>query len=246
MTSVSSEAGLDTDVQRTAEEFVRRHLAKALGGRRGMLEAGVPTAAFTVLFLTTHHLPVAIGGGAALTAVGLLVRLVHRSTVQYVLNAAAGIAIGTFFVYLAARHGGSADEQALAYFLPGILLSLAYAIGTTLTVVVRWPLIGFLIGGVLGDPIGWRRTPGIVAVCNRLTLCLAVPYVLRVVAEGPLYLAGHQHWMPADVAVSALGVTKIVLGWPLQLAAFGAMGLVLGRSHTPLDLDPEAEGVSAA
>ena len=44
----------------TVEEVVRHQLATALGGRRGMLEAAVPTAGFTVLFLTTHDLRVSL------------------------------------------------------------------------------------------------------------------------------------------------------------------------------------------
>ena len=49
----------------------------------------------------------------------LVVRLVQRSTVQFVVNALVGIGIGWLFVHLSARSGGSADDQALAYFLPG-------------------------------------------------------------------------------------------------------------------------------
>jgi len=35
--------------------------------------------------------------------------------------------------------------------------------------------------------------------------------------------------------VGWLGTSKIVLGWPLQLASLGAMVWVLARNHTPLD-----------
>lgn len=243
MTSASPE---EIAAERTAEEFVRQHLATALGGQRGMAEAGIPTAAFTVIFLVTHNLVAAISGGAVLAALALVARLVQRTTVQYALNAAVGIGIGTLFVYLTARHGGSADDQALAYFLPGILLSIAYAVGLVFTVVIGWPLIGFMIGGVLGDPIGWQRTPGIVSVCNRLTLCLAGPYVLKVLVQGPLYLAGRQRWFSVDAAVSALGVARVVMGWPLMIAAFAVMGILLGRSSTPLEGEPDKAGVSPA
>ena len=39
----------------TVEQVVRAQLSKALGGRRGMLEAAVPTIAFTLLFFTTRR-----------------------------------------------------------------------------------------------------------------------------------------------------------------------------------------------
>lgn len=237
MTSVSSE---EIEAERTAEEFVRQHLSDALGGTRGMFEAGIPTAGFTVIFLTTHNLIAAIGGGAIMTLMALVVRLMQRTTVQYVFNAAFGIAIGALFAYMAARRGGSADDQALAYFLPGILLSIAYSIGMVFTVVVRWPLIGFMIGGVLGDPIGWHRTPGIVSVCNRLTLCLALPSICKVIVQGPLYLAGRNHWFSGDAAVSALGVARLTMGWPLFFASLALMGVLLSRGSTPMHREAES------
>ncbi|MGN6161133.1 MAG: DUF3159 domain-containing protein [Marmoricola sp.] len=243
MTSASAEA---EDLQHTAEEFVRSHLARALGGKRGMVEAGVPTAAFTATFLLTHDLVAAISAGAALTLLALVIRLVERSSVQYALNAAFGIAVGAFFAYRSARHGGSVDDQALAYFLPGVLFNIAYAVGMVFTVIIRWPLVGFMIGGVLGDPLGWREKRGLVVVCSRLTLCLAVPCVLRALVQGPLYLAGHEQWMPSDAAVSALGVAKLAMGWPLQVAAFAGMAMLLGRSRTPMEAEDEPSGVTAA
>lgn len=240
----SGDAAKAREVERTAEEFVRSHLAKALGGQRGMIEAGVPTAAFTTIFLIAHSLVAAIVGGAVLTGLALLIRLVQRSTVQYVLNAAVGIGIGAFFAYRSAKHGGSVDDQALAYFLPGVLFNIAYTVGMLFTVVIRWPLVGFMIGGVLGDPVGWRRTRGLVLVCSRLTLCLAVPCLLRAAVQGPLYLAGMRHWLSADVAISTLGVAKIVMGWPLSVAGFAVMALILGRSRTPLEMDGAGEADS--
>ena len=45
--------------------------------------------------------------------------------------------------------------------------------------------------------------------------------------------------MEADTAVALLGVLKIGLGWPLQLAALGAMVWVLGRNQTPIEPPPE-------
>jgi hypothetical protein len=37
--------------------------------------------------------------------------------------------------------------------------------------------------------------------------------------------------------VAALGVLKIALGWPLQLAALGAMVWLLSRNKTPVAPD---------
>jgi hypothetical protein len=41
--------------------------------------------------------------------------------------------------------------------------------------------------------------------------------------------------MDPDRAVALLGVLKIAMGWPLQLASLAAMGWVLSRNRTPVD-----------
>jgi len=217
----------------TVEEVVRGQLSKALGGRRGMLEAGVPTAAFTVLFLTTHDLRLALLIAIASAAVLLVVRLVQHSTPQFVINSMVGIGIGALFAWRAARGGGDANDQALAYFLPGIIYNVAYSVLMIFTILIRWPVVGFMVGGVTGDPTGWRLDPGVVRLCSRLTWLLVLPCVIRVVVQAPLYLAGRNGWWDQDSVVAALGVAKLAMGWPLQLAALAGMVWLLSRNKTP-------------
>jgi hypothetical protein len=218
----------------TVEEVVRGQLAKALGGRRGMLEAAVPTAVFTVLFLTTHALRTSVLVAVGCAVVLLVVRLVQRTTPQFVVNSLFGIGIGALFAWRAARGGGDANDQALAYFLPGILYNLGYSVLMVLTIVVRWPLVGFMVGSVTGDPTGWRADRATVRLCSRLTWLLVLPCVIRVAVQGPVYLAGRNGWWDQDSAVAALGVAKLAMGWPLQLAALAGMVWLLSRNKTPV------------
>jgi hypothetical protein len=94
--------------------------------------------------------------------------------------------------------------------------------------VTRWPLIGFLVGAAEDpeDPLAWHRDRGIVRLCQRLTLVLLALYVIRLAIMLPLYWAGE---------VAALGVAKVLLGWPLYLGAIAVMGLILVRGRTPLE-----------
>ena len=218
----------------TVEEVVRRQLATALGGRRGMLEAAVPTITFTVLWLTTSELRLAlvVSVGAALLL--LAIRLVQRSSIQFVMNALFGIGIGWVFVIMSARRGGSEDDQALAYFLPGILYNSGYFVLMAFTCLIGWPLVGFMVGSVTGDPTAWHADKQVVRLCARLTWLLALPCLVRAGIQGPIWLAGHSGAMDADAAIATLGVLKIALGWPLQLAALGGMLWLLGRNKTPV------------
>jgi hypothetical protein len=40
--------------------------------------------------------------------------------------------------------------------------------------------------------------------------------------------------------VAALGVSKVAMGWPLQIAALAGMAWLLGRNRTPVEPEPEA------
>jgi hypothetical protein len=224
----------------TVEAVVRRQLATALGGRRGMVEAAVPTVVFTVLFLTTRDLRLALAVSVGAAVVALAVRVVQRQTVQFAVNALVGIGIGAAFAWRAARGGGSADEQALAYFLPGVLYNAGYAGLLVLSILVRWPVVGFMVGSVTGDPTGWRDDTQVRKLCSLLTWVLVAPCLLRVVVQAPIYLAASQGPLDTGVAVAILGTCKLVMGWPLQLASLALMVGLLGRDRTPVAPEPAA------
>jgi hypothetical protein len=72
---------------------------------------------------------------------------------------------------------------------------------------------------------------------SKLTLVLAVPYVTRFAIQLPLFLAGQ---------VILLGVAKVVLGWPLLIAALTVIGIMLSKGKTPMDDSPLGKRVHTA
>ena len=229
----------------TVEAVVRAQLSRAMGGRRGMVEAAVPTITFTFSYIATKELPVAIALSLTFAVVMLVVRLVQRTTVQYVLNALFGIGVGCFFVWLGGRNGGDESDQALAYFLPGLLYNAGYGVAMVLSILTRWPVVGLLVGAVAEDPTQWRKDPQVVRLCSHLTWVLVMPCVLRVLVQAPLYLGGRAA-DDADPYVTALGIAKVAMGWPLQVAALAAMVWLLARNRTPVIEESRAEGPVAA
>ncbi len=202
----------------TVEQLVRARLAIVLGGRRGVAESAAPIALFTLCWITTHNLKVSLGVSVAAAVTLLVIRLVQRSSVQFVVNALFGIGIATLF---AARSGEARDV-----FLPGILLNGGYAAGMIFSIVIGWPLVGFMIGSLVGDPTAWHDDRPLVKLCAQMTWVLALPCLVRVAVQYPLYATDH---------VALLGTAKLALGWPLQLASFAAMAWLLGRDSTPAD-----------
>jgi len=215
-----------TSAQATVEQVVRAQLSKALGGPRGIIESAVPTALFTICFLITDEIRLSLIVSTGVTAALLLVRLVQKSSTQFVFNALIGIGVGALFAYRASQSGGSEEDVARAVFTPGLIYNGVYAVVIVLTIVVGWPIVGFLVGSVMGDATAWHSDKAIVRLCSQLTWVLAVPCVIRVAVQLPLWL---------DHQIGLLGASKIALGWPLQVAAFAVMGWLLSRNRTPIE-----------
>jgi hypothetical protein len=209
----------DARTVETVEELIRARLSAALGGIRGSVETALPTVAFVAAWVWRHDVRIAVAASAVVALVLLVSRLVARQTPRYVLSAVAATAVAAFF----ALRSGRAEDA----FLPGILTSAAWGAAALVSVLARWPVVGFIVAAgdprMADDPLGWRRDRGLVRVCQRLTMVLVGLYVLRVAVMLPMYLAGE---------VTLLGIAKIVLGWPAYLGAVALMGLILVRGRT--------------
>ncbi len=176
-------------------------LANAIGGWRGIIDSSLPALTFIVAYLVTGQdltlsIWTAIGAGALIA----IWRLLRRQSLQQVLGGFFGVAISAFF---AARTGEAAN-----FFLPGLLINLAYGVGFAISNLVRWPIVGLAVGAATGDATGWRKDPALTKAYRMVTWLWAAMFTVRLAVQLPLYFAG---------LVGALGVAKIALGWPLIL-----------------------------
>ncbi len=206
-----------TQEERTVEAQVRAKMAEALGGPRGAVESALPLVVFTVAYVVVDELRLSLALGGVAALIGYGIRLMQRSSTRFARNGLAGVAVAAVF--------GLVMGSGEAAFLPGIIQNAAWAVALGGSIVLRWPLAGFLIAAVLGDSVAWRDNPAIMRLSNQLTLVLLVPVVIRVAVQYPLYLAGEVGW---------LGVARLALGWPLTGAALAVAGAILMRGHTPL------------
>ncbi|RQX59869.1 DUF3159 domain-containing protein, partial [Micromonospora chalcea] len=87
--------------------------------------------------------------------------------------------------------------------------------------VVRWPLLGVVVGTALGQRTRWRRDPALLRAYGRGSWVWAGTYVLRLAVFIPLWLDGQ---------VVALTVARAALTWPLIAAALASSWVVIRRS----------------
>lgn len=224
--------GSGASIEETVEQVIRRRISDALGGWYGSLEMALPTVAFVVTWLVADAVLPAVIGAAGLLVVLAVVRGFMGGSWRFLGSAVFATALAAFF---ALRSGQAQDA-----FLPGIITSAAYGVGAVISILARWPLLGFIVA--IGDPkfaerpTAWRADPGLVRVCARLTWVLVALFALRVAIMFPLYLAGEVAW---------LGVAKIALGWPAYLVAIVVMGWMLAIGRTPPEPEDEGSGTAA-
>jgi hypothetical protein len=119
-------------------------------------------------------------------------------------------------IYLTLRPGG----QAADYYLKDFWINGAYGAALLLSVLVRFPLIGVIVGFLTNQGLQWRKVPKKLRYFDLVTLLWVGLFATRLAVELPLYLAGE---------VVILGFVKIVLGLPFYLTMIWVSWLLLRR-----------------
>ncbi|MGH3976118.1 MAG: DUF3159 domain-containing protein [Pseudonocardiaceae bacterium] len=185
-----------------------------LGGRRAALDATAPAVAFVVAWLVSDR-SVGWGAGAAL-ATGALFAVVRWRRGDRPLAALLGV-LGVSVAVLIALYTGRAADFFLAQLLSNVASALVWAV----SVLVRWPLLGVIVGGVLGQRTRWRQDPDLLRASSLASWVWVGQYVVRVAVFTPLW---------ATDAVVALGIARVALSWPLVAVCIAVSGAVLIRA----------------
>lgn len=200
-------------------QFVPRDesLRELLGGRRAAVDASLPPAVFVLVWLMTRS--VGWAAGAAVLA-GLVAGGYRMWRGQGFVAVALSVAAVALAGYVAVRTGRAED-----FFLLQLLSNMASALLWMVSIGIRWPLLGVVVGLLLGQRTRWRRDPDLLRAYSLASWVWVAQYVLRVAVFGLLWWSG---W------VVALGVARIALSWPL-VAAVVALSAVVFRRALPSD-----------
>ena len=174
-------------------------ISSAIGGWQGILDASLPTTVFLISYVASgSNLRPSILAALSAGAVLAVVRLVQRRSLQQVLSGFLGLALSAWF---ASRTGKSEN-----FFLLGIIQNLVYFTACLVSLLVRRPLIGYMIESFKGANADWKsvHTRGHkYAAATWIWVCI---FGLRLLVTVPLYLAERTAWLAS---------AKLVLGTPL-------------------------------
>jgi len=193
----------------------RAKVLGALGGTRGLLDSGLPAIVFLIAFNITHNLNKSTIVAIALSVIFAIARLVKRETLQHAISGVIGVA----FCALLARHTGKAAD----FYLPGLIINVIYGIVYTIANLVGWPLLGVLLGPVLGENLAWRKVSARKKAYSRAGWLWVALFVSRLLVQYPLYKTNHINW---------LGTARLVMGTPLFLLVCWGTWLILRKVPT--------------
>ena len=199
-------------------------ILQALGGTRGLIDSGLPSLLFLVAFNINHNVNQSSIAALILSALLTLMRLVKRETLQHAISGIVGIGICA----LLSRHTGKAAD----FYLPGLITNAVYGLIYSALNLAGWPLLGLMLGPLLGENLTWRNDPIRKRAYVRAGWLWVGLFISRLIVQYPLYKAGN---------INVLGTARLIMGYPLFLAAGWGSWVILRKVPTTKIIEPNQE-----
>ena len=188
----------------------------ALGGKKGLIDSGLPSLVFLIVFnLSGKNITSAIYAAIGLSIVLTFIRIVKRETVQHAFSGLIGVGVCAF---IARRSGNAAD-----FYLPGLWINAGYALLYALTNLFKWPLLGVVLGPILGENLFWRKDPARLKAYTKAGWLWVGMFAARLIVQYPLYQSGN---------VNLLGTARLLMGYPLFILTAWGTWLILRKTPT--------------
>jgi hypothetical protein len=211
MTDESKAAKYGLKKTETGYQIDAKSLLSSVGGVQGLIETTLPGFLYVLSYSIFRNLTISIA-----LVVGAVIALsvrhfLKKRPVTQLLGSlfAIGIAIA-----LTLRPGGQAQD----FYLKDFWINGAYGSALLLSILIRFPLVGVLVGFLTNQGLNWRKEPRKVRYFDLVTLLWVGLFATRLAVELPLYLSGN---------VVILGFVKIVLGLPFYLTMIWVSWLLL-------------------
>ena len=194
------------------EEEDKAKVVTALGGKKGIIDSTIPSLVFLLTYNITHNLRACLYVSIATAVLLLIWRLIKRDTFMHAISGFIGVAFCGWFAWKT----GSAKD----YYAPSLWKNSAFMLVYLISILVKYPLIGVLLGPILGENLNWRKDPKRLAAYTKATWIWFALFAIRLLIQYPLFKAN---------ALNALGIANIFLGFPLYLATLWGTWLVIRK-----------------
>lgn len=183
----------------------RDKVVNALGGKKGLIDSGVPSVVFLIVFNLTKEVNTAIWAALSLSVSLAIIRLIRKESIQHSVSGVIGVLICAYF----ANRSGNAED----FYIPKLLTNLGYGVVYLIANLVGWPILGLVLGPLLGENLTWRKNPARKKMYIKASWLWVGMFFLRIAVQYPIYLSGN---------VNLLGTVNLAMGYPLFFAtAYG-------------------------
>ena len=193
----------------------RDKVISAFGGKKGLIDSGIPAVIFLVIFNVTKDLQSALIASIAISALLTVIRLARRDTLQHALSGFIGVLICAWF---ANRTGNASD-----LYVPKLLTNLGYGSVYLIANLVGWPVLGLMLGPILGENLSWRNHPERKRAYVQASWLWVAMFFTRIAVQYPIYRSGN---------VNLLGTVNLAMGYPLFIATAYGSWLIIRRVPT--------------
>ena len=193
----------------------RDKVISAFGGKKGLIDSGIPAVIFLVIFNVTKDLQSALIASIAISALLTVIRLARRDTLQHALSGFIGVLICAWF---ANRTGNPSD-----LYIPKLLTNLGYGSVYLIANLVGWPVLGLMLGPILGENLSWRNHPERKRAYVQASWLWVAMFFTRIAVQYPIYRSG---------TVNLLGTVNLAMGYPFFIATAYGSWLIIRRVPT--------------
>jgi hypothetical protein len=191
-------------------------ILNALGGKRGLIDSGLPALLFLIVFnISGEDINAALYAAVALSIILTLLRLLKRETIQHAFSGLIGVGICAL---LSKRTGNAAD-----FYLPGLWINAAYGSLYAITNLIKWPILGLLLGPILGENLMWRKDPARLNAYIKAGWLWVGMFAARLIVQYPLYKSGN---------INILGSARLLMGYPLFILTAWGTWQILRKTPT--------------
>ena len=188
----------------------------ALGGKRGLIDSGLPALVFLIVFnISGKDVDTALYSAVALSILLTLLRLIKRETIQHAFSGLIGVGICAL---ISKRTGNAAD-----FYLPGLWINAAYGLLYAITNLVKWPILGVMLGPILGENLLWRKDPARLNAYIKAGWLWVAMFAARLIVQYPLYKSGN---------INVLGTARLLMGYPLFILTAWGTWQILRKTPT--------------
>lgn len=198
-------------------------IVASIGGVRGLIESILPSFVFLVVYLITKNVLLSALIPVGVAVLFIIIRVLTKLPIGPAVTGAVGVGITAALAIVTGR----AENN----FVLGILTNAAYLLAMLVSLVARRPLIGLIVGLLMGErAANWRQEPRQYRVLTLVTWVWVALFGIRLVIEVPLYLAGN---------VAGLAVAKLILGVPFYAVVLWVTWLLVRSIYPPADAEDE-------